>query len=287
MKFITGFLTKRKIRSQFGTVVSCHILNQLQNFLSPVVTHGELAEITFLTCTVKFSQVSDQCITASDTVAALRIFYSHMKNIILANHGTVNSVNDGVITAFWNAPVCVHDHREQEIKCALVMRQSMSELNRTHRSSMLVIDAIVSVATAESVVGNTGSADAWHYTCVGKAVREANSLCNQADRYKVMAMACSDTVKHLDTTWVTAELDETTHVHALLDQYPQMATPDHIKIARATHRKFLTAYREQRYDMAIKIAHSLKSAWNYKLRDYYTTMISQCELMRSQMKTQV
>jgi len=210
-----------------------------------------------------------------------------MKNIILANHGTVNSVTDGVVTAFWNAPIPVGSHREQAIRCALVMTQSLLELNKTHRSSVLVIDAIVAVATAESVVGNTGSADAWHYTCMGKAVREANSLCNQADRYKVMAVACSDTVKHLDTTWVTALLDETTHVYALLDQYPQMATPDHIKIARITHRKFLNAYREQRYDMAIKIAYSLKSAWNYKLRDYYTTMIGQCELMRSQMKTQV
>lgn len=283
MKFITRFLTARTTRSQFGRVVSNCILNQLIEQGMPVATHGELTEITFLTCTANFSPVSDQSITASATIEALRAFYSHMKHVILANHGTLNSVNDGVITAFWNAPVSIPHHREQAIKCALGMRQSVAQINGTPGLGGIVIDITVAVASAEAVVGNVGSGDGMHYTCTGRAVCEANSLYNQADRYKVSAIACADTVKHLDSTWVTVELDDTVPVYALLEQYPHMTPPDHIKIARATHRKFLTAYREKRYDMAIKIANSLKSAWNYKLKDYYIAMIVQCELAKSQM----
>jgi hypothetical protein len=191
-------------------------------------------------------------------------------------------VNDGVVSAFWNAPVANSDHRQLATTCAINMTKCVADLNHTYKPHDLELDLIVVVTTAPSVVGNTELAHGMRYTCVGKAVCDAKTLYNQAGRYKVGTLACSDTVKHLDHTWVTVELDQSAQLYTVLDQYPHMTTPDHIKIARATHCKFLQAYREERYDMAIKIANSLKSAWNHKLKDYYTMMIDHCELLRSQ-----
>jgi len=43
------------------------------------------------------------------------------------------------------------------------------------------------------------------------------------------------------------------------------------------HVKFLTAYRNQRWDMAIIIANSLKTSYQGDLKKYYTTMINRCQ----------
>jgi len=46
------------------------------------------------------------------------------------------------------------------------------------------------------------------------------------------------------------------------------------------HKRFLIAYRDRRFEMAATIASSLRSAWNGKLLNYYSTMISRCKTLR-------
>lgn len=43
------------------------------------------------------------------------------------------------------------------------------------------------------------------------------------------------------------------------------------------HIKFLTAYRNQRWDMAITIANSLKTSYDGSLKKYYHMMIGRCQ----------
>lgn len=42
------------------------------------------------------------------------------------------------------------------------------------------------------------------------------------------------------------------------------------------HHKFYTSYLDRRWDMAIVIANSLKTAWNGNMKTYYETMVSRC-----------
>lgn len=46
------------------------------------------------------------------------------------------------------------------------------------------------------------------------------------------------------------------------------------------HIKFLAAYRNQRWDMAITIANSLKTSYDGSLKKYYTIMIDRCQHLK-------
>lgn len=51
-------------------------------------------------------------------------------------------------------------------------------------------------------------------------------------------------------------------------------------IYHTQHIKFLTAYRNRRWDMAITIANSLKTSYDGGLKQYYTTMINRCQFYK-------
>ena len=290
VKFVSEFLQKQQIKKQFEHYLAPAMVKKLQKNPDLLKLGGDTRELTLLFCDIRgFTPISEQYKTDPQGLTSLiNRFLTPMTDIIMTNEGTIDKYMGDCIMAFWNAPLDVERQQNKAVLSAMQMLKHLKGLNEElARDNLLPINIGIGLNTGEVVVGNMGSNQRFDYSCLGDAVNLAARLEGQSKEYGVKIILGHNTASHLDTGWVTVELDniavkgktEGVKIYTVLDHY-NMDLPDHIKISQSTHRKFLSAYREQRFDMATKIAQSLTTAWDYKLKDYYAMMLERIQHLR-------
>lgn len=283
LKFLTEFFAKQRIKKQFEHYLAPAMVKKLQKNPNLLKLGGDTRELTLLFCDIRgFTPISEQYKTDPQGLTHLiNRFLTPMTDIIMTNEGTIDKYMGDCIMAFWNAPLDVEQQQNKAVKSAMQMLSHLKGLNEElARDNLLPINIGIGLNTGDVVVGNMGSNQRFDYSCLGDAVNLAARLEGQSKEYGVKIILGHNTASHLDPGWVVVELDniavkgktEGVKIYTVLKHY-DMDFPDSIKIAQKTHKKFLLAYREQRFDTAQRIAQSLSSAWDYKLKDYYVMMI--------------
>lgn len=282
LKFLTEFFAKQRIKKQFEHYLAPAMVKKLQKNPQLLKLGGDTRELTLLFCDIRgFTPISEQYKTDPQGLTSLiNRFLTPMTDIIMKNEGTIDKYMGDCIMAFWNAPMDVEKQQNKAVASAMQMLEHLKGLNEElAQDNLLPINIGIGLNTGEVVVGNMGSNQRFDYSCLGDAVNLAARLEGQSKDYGVKIILGHNTASNLDASWVVVELDtiavkgktEGVKIYTVLGYY-NMDMPEGIKKAQSAHKKFLAAYQEQRFDMALKIAHSLSLAWDYKLKDYYAMM---------------
>ena len=282
---------KQQIKKQFEHYLAPAMVKKLQSNPSLLKLGGDTRDLTLLFCDIRgFTPISEQYKTDPQGLTSLiNRFLTPMTTIIMENEGTIDKYMGDCIMAFWNAPLDVEQQQAKAVDSALKMLEHLTELNRELAiDGLLPINIGIGLNTGAVVVGNMGSDQRFDYSCLGDAVNLASRLEGQSKSYGVKIIIGESTANGLSDDFVKVELDliavkgkvDGVRIYTVLG-HSDIDKPQNLAICYGQHAKFLAAYRGQRWDMAIVIANSLKTAWNSKMKDYYEMMIERCKELKS------
>lgn len=125
---------------------------------------------------VGFTRMTESMSTA-EAAALTREVLSILTESIHLTDGTVDKYMGDAVMAFWNAPLNQPEHRNLAIKAALLMRSSISTLNKRRAEELKpLLEIHVGINTGEVLVGDLGTEWRHAYTVLGDAVNVAQRL---------------------------------------------------------------------------------------------------------------
>jgi adenylate cyclase len=169
LRFMTEEQQAREIRKMFSSYVSPRIVEELIKDPAKATLGGQRKELTMLFADVAAFTTFTEKHKAEDVVAQLNEYLGAMTEVVFRWNGTLDKFVGDAIVVFWGAPVDQANHVELAIKCALHMRQRLSELQDKWRAEgKALLDNGIGVNTGVVVVGNVGAeGKKMDYTMIG------------------------------------------------------------------------------------------------------------------------
>jgi adenylate cyclase len=184
--FLSEYRQKLRIKQQFGTYISPHLVKKLQEDPSLLRLGGETKRLTFLFSDIRgFTPISEKYQKDPQGLTALiNRFLDNQTEIILKHGGTIDKYMGDCIMAFWGAPLDDHNQVENATKAVLEMRESLEKLNETLKEEGLDrINTGAGINTGLCVVGNFGSSNRFDYSVLGDSVNLAARLESSCKEY--------------------------------------------------------------------------------------------------------
>lgn len=174
------------IRETFGRYVSEEIAKTLLVQNATERLGGEERVVTVLFCDMRgYSTLSEQ-MPPAQIVNMLNQYLSAMTEIIDRHEGCIIEFIGDAIFAVFGAPHYIADHAEQAVRCAIEMRNGLTQLSKTLLESgisrywksndAIEISARIGIHTGHVVAGNLGSATRMKYAVIGDTVNVAARL---------------------------------------------------------------------------------------------------------------
>ena len=184
--FLSEYRQKLRIKQQFGTYISPHLVKKLQEDPSLLRLGGETKRLTFLFSDIRgFTPISEKYQKDPQGLTALiNRFLDNQTEIILKHGGTIDKYMGDCIMAFWGAPLDDQNQVENATKAVLEMRESLEKLNETLKEEGLDrINTGAGINTGLCVVGNFGSSNRFDYSVLGDSVNLAARLESSCKEY--------------------------------------------------------------------------------------------------------
>ena len=278
IRFISENKSKQQIKKQFEHYLAPPIVKLLQKDPSQLKLGGDTRELSILFSDLRgFTSISEHFKTNPQGLTELvNRYLTPMTGCVIEYDGTVDKFIGDALMAFWNAPLDVKDHRVQSIRCGQKMFRLLADLNKEVMNEGLdELKIGVGINTGEVVVGNMGSEQRFDYTCLGDAVNLSSRLEGQTKEYKVGIILGQNTVKGIEEAFNFVELDkiavkgkkEGVRIFTILDDVSRCANGGDVE----HHNTFLTYYRAQRWDDALKVIELNKITYP-ELSKYYEMM---------------
>jgi len=174
------------IRETFGRYVSEEIAKTLLVQNASERLGGEERVVTVLFCDMRgYSTLSEQ-MPPAQIVNMLNKYLSAMTEIIDRHNGCIIEFIGDAIFAVFGAPQYIADHAEQAVRCAIDMRNRLTELSKELQESgitrywksdeILDMSARIGIHSGHVVAGNLGSATRMKYAVIGDTVNVAARL---------------------------------------------------------------------------------------------------------------
>jgi adenylate cyclase len=280
VKFISEFLQKQQIKKQFGTYLSPDLVARLQRQPELLKLGGESRELSIMFTDVRgFTTISEHYgADVQGLTSIMNRYMTVMTRAILENNGTLDKYIGDAQMAFWNAPLDNNKHALDAVQTAFQMLKDLETFNEEVKAEGIPAFGMgLGINTATVVVGNMGSDQRFDYTCLGDGVNLAARLEGQTKPYGVKLIVGPHTAESVGDVYQVVELDliavkgktEPARIYTVL--------PFFDAAGELAHKKFLTLYREGKWEIAKKFASDLKKCWQGELSDYYDLMISRIE----------
>jgi adenylate cyclase len=270
VRFVQENKTKKLIKNQFEHYLAPSIVRLLQKNPQKLQLGGDTRELSILFSDLRdFTTISETFKSNPQELTDLiNKYLTPMTGCVIENNGTVDKFIGDALMAFWNAPIDDEDHRDNALECAMQMFELLEKLNVELKDKDLELKMGIGINTGDVVVGNMGSNQRFDYTCLGDAVNLAARLESQTKNYKVGILVGEGTVKGNDT-FNFYELDtiavkgktEGVKIYTILSTLKN----------KPNHDAFLTAYKKQEWDNALKHAKFNKRGIP-QLSNYYDMM---------------
>ena len=280
----TRLVFKFMITKQFSNIISNKLIRKLQESSNFYKLSGDSREVTIVLYNLaNLNLLYDRY--KSDPIKLLSIinlYFSKLSDVIIKNNGMIYKQFNGCIIAIWNAPVLTTDYQDSATTASLLILNVVKELNQ-----QLIVEHIVpmliniTITTSDAVLGNTNINS--NYGCFSQGLNTVINLQDISNDYKVKIILDYNTACKINSKFITIELDTIIINNDIMKIYTVIErsktnNPLHIKTANTQHEKFILAYNEQRWERAAIIGSSLKSAWGYQLKDYYSLMVDRSKL---------
>lgn len=209
-------------------------------------------------------------------------FIHHVASFVVAFNGILMNKQEEGATAGWNAPIDELDHVKQAVLSSLALINKLHDINvELKHDNLPTINAGIGISTGDIEIASKNA----NYICSGNVFNLSKFLSSKSTAYKMSIIIHEEMYDILNKDFITIELDRVYYNDDSITLYTIIGTTQFIPISHQTisynhHNKFLRAYRDQKWDIAISIANGLKNAWNNKLKDYYLIMIENCKHLK-------
>ena len=286
---IGKMMLKRKINAQFENRLSSKMMERLldSNLLIPPA--GETRNLAIMACHVRGieTMVDLNRSTPQRLLSMVNHLITTYRDVVVGNDGMMERYSGNRMIAIWNAPVDVKEPGRRAVEGAINMIDVLNAV-----SSDTLGDHIISVGigidTGEMIVGNIGPTGSHEYGHLGNPARVADHLAERSRDYHVRILASKKVATRIDDRIIKVEIDtismngnQVFPIYAVLGYGRNIGNQTQISTCYSQHAKFLSAYRDQRWDMAIVIGNSLRTAWNGNLKSYYGMMVARCKDLKA------
>ncbi|MBI1301315.1 MAG: CHASE2 domain-containing protein [Alphaproteobacteria bacterium] len=295
LSYARAEMRRKQIRNAFGMYVARGVMRDLERNPDKLVLGGENRNLTIMFTDIrKFTSISEG-LKPEELINLMNEFLTEMTDIVMKHHGTVDKYIGDAMMAFWNAPGEVENHERQACLAALKMQTALEPINRRilekaeeqHKKPVL-LQAGIGINTGECAVGNMGSKQRFAYSALGDAVNVASRLEGQTKVYSVSILIGEKTadvvqdlaVLELDTVRVVGK-NEAQKIFALVGD-ADFAEEQLFQEWRTCHVNFLTAYKSQKFDDAIKYAKECQSLCHEDNKSLYTMYQARIKVLKKQ-----
>jgi adenylate cyclase len=266
-RMVVQLRENRRVRETFGKYIDPRIVEGLIDRPTLTAAEGERRVMTVLFCDLKgFTSVSEG-MTPHGLVKVMNRYLSTMSQPIRTNRGIIDKYIGDAIMAYWGPPfVGEADHARlaclaalEMIECIATLRQEIPELLGVRGTSMEKCDLRIGVATGEALVGSIGSDIMMSYTVMGDVVNLASRLEGANKEYGTRNLVSEKTSAAAGNTVEVREIDRVvvagqTHSEIIFEILGRKGTLTSQQLSsRDKYLEGLAAYREQRWDDALRV----------------------------------
>lgn len=271
--FVIAIKKKKTNRNKWQGFISDESLAMLNQTAKVYDSALPRVRVVALVCKMyNIQQIFNDLKNEPNTIASIfKNYKQEIYNIALKNKGTIvpSSTND--IAIIWNYPIYESNAHNLAGKTAVEIIE-MCQQNPIIKCHLGISEGITIIYDCDGVNLTNYAGDVFNHASV---------LADTAQKYHIDTCVDKSIKDSADKSFVCVKIMN--EVFALLFQY-RMDQPAHITIAYNQHDKLLAAYQEGRNKMAIIIAKSLKTAWNGSLKNYYESLIIDCQNREEQLK---
>src|SRR5712671_6020211 len=265
-RMVVQLRVNQRVRETFGKYIDPRVVEGLIDKPNLTAAEGQRRVMTVLFCDLKgFTNLSEG-MTPQGLVKVMNRYLSIMSEPIRTDRGIIDKyIGDGIM-AYWGPPfVDEADHARFACLAAMEMieriatlRQEIPELLGVRGTPMEKCDLRIGVATGEALVGSIGSEVMMSYTVMGGVVNLASRLEGVNKTYGTRNLVSERTIAAAGAALEVREIDRVVvagHTHSeiifeILGRKGEL-TPQQF-ISRDKYLEGLAAYREQRWDEALR-----------------------------------
>ena len=265
-RMVVQLRDNQRVRETFGKYIDPRVVEGLIDRPTLTAAEGQRRVMTVLFCDLKGFTSLSEGMTPQGLVKVMNRYLSTMSEPIRTNRGIIDKyIGDGIM-AYWGPPfVDEADHARFACLAAMEMieriatlRQEIPELLGVRGTPMEKCDLRIGVATGEALVGSIGSDVMMSYTVMGDVVNLASRLEGVNKTYGTRNLVSERTIAAAGAALEVREIDRVVvagHTHSeiifeILGRKGEL-TPQRF-ISRDKYLEGLAAYREQRWDEALR-----------------------------------
>jgi len=170
-----GLAERERIKDAFGKFVNRQMAELVMN--KEVKLGGERRDVAVFFSDIRsFTEMSEK-MDPEDCVGFLNSYMSKMVSCVHRSRGIVDKYIGDAIMAIWGVPVSTGDDAFNAVNAALMMRDSLIELNKTRGTEKRPLIRIgIGIHYGAVLAGQIGSEDRMEYTVIGDTVNLASRI---------------------------------------------------------------------------------------------------------------
>jgi adenylate cyclase len=287
VKFVSEFLQKQAIKKQFAGYASPTVVRLLQE--NPdLIKKGVKKEVSICFSDLRgFTPLGESF--GDDVKGLTEVMNGYMDAItkpVLAADGMIIKYIGDASMHIHNAPIEDPDHPKTAVAVGLKMVKAVKEFSqKLEAKGRPGVKMGAGINTGLGYIGEMGSTARHSYDVLGDAVSTTARIESKCKEYGCVLLVGENTVKLCGDAFFFLKIDDLAvkgksvgvGIHTVLDD----VTPAY-HIAKKLHESMHSAYRSQKFTMAISLCEQLKGQFDGKMNDYYDMWIERCEYMLTQ-----
>jgi len=168
---------RERLRRIFEQYMSPAVVKDLLAHPEKLQAGGERRRMTVLFSDLRGFTSLSEGMKPETLVEVLNRYLDVMTEKVFQTNGVVDKYMGDAIMAFWGASFLESDHVDRAITTAILMRDTLNEMNRTKAwPHGVTLNLGIGLNTGEMVVGNMGSTQRFDYTVLGDSVNLGSRL---------------------------------------------------------------------------------------------------------------
>lgn len=286
-RFVREFFEKQKIKKQFAGYASPTVVRMLQENPA-LIKQGMKKEISICFSDLRgFTPLGESF--GDDVQGLTKLMNGYMDAItepVLSADGMIIKYIGDASMHIHGAPIDDEYHARNAVLTGLNMLKAVERFNdKITSEGRPPIGMGAGINTGLGYLGEMGSTARHSYDVLGDAVSTAARIESKCKEYGCLLLVGEATVKQTEDVFFYLKVDDLQvkgksvglSIYTVLDD-----VKSHFTVSKKYHDEMHRAYREQRFDDAIKLIKKCQAGFDGKMQDYYKMWTERCEYMKTQ-----
>ena len=287
VKFVSEFLQKQAIKKQFEGYASPTVVKLLQE--NPdIIKNGTKREVSIVFSDLRgFTPLGESF--GDDVKGLTEVMNGYMDAItqpVLDADGMIIKYIGDASMHIHNAPIDDPDHAKTAVATGLKMLKAVKQFSiELEAKGRPGVKMGAGINTGLGYIGEMGSTKRHSYDVLGDAVSTAARIESKCKEYGCVLLVGGATVEQCADDFFFLKVDDLAvkgksvgvAIYTVLDD----VTAEY-HVAKKIHDAMHSAYRAQKFSMAISMCKQLRDQFDGRLTGYYDMWIERCEFQLTQ-----